>query len=78
MQPTITSSRLRLRPFVANDAGGVRRLAGDKRIADMTLAVPHPYPEGAAEAWIATHPDSYEGGKEATFHFVWLLGATSI
>lgn len=66
-QPSITTSRLRLRPFELVDATDVRRVAGDRHIAEMTLAIPHPYPEGAAEAWIATHADAYAAGKEATF-----------
>lgn len=53
--PTLRTPRLLLRPFRAGDAADVQRLAGDRAIASSTLTVPHPYPDGAAEEWIATH-----------------------
>jgi ribosomal-protein-alanine N-acetyltransferase len=53
-QPDLLSARLRLRSFVAPDAGDVQRLAGDFAVADTTLTIPHPYPDGVAESWIAS------------------------
>jgi ribosomal-protein-alanine N-acetyltransferase len=38
----------------------VQHLAGDRAIAAGTLLIPHPYPERAAETWIATHADAWE------------------
>ena len=55
-QPVLHSQRLILRAFVPSDAGSVERLAGAREVADTTLNIPHPYPPGAADAWIATHP----------------------
>lgn len=53
--PIIKSERINLRPFTFNDAQDVQRLAGDKKIAETTLDIPHPYPDGAAENWISNH-----------------------
>jgi RimJ/RimL family protein N-acetyltransferase len=53
-QPELFSTRLRLRSLVASDAGDVQRLAGDFAVADTTLSIPHPYPDGVAESWIAS------------------------
>lgn len=48
----LTGPRLTLRPLRAADAGPVYFYAGDERVARMTARLPHPYPPGAAEAFI--------------------------
>lgn len=53
--PTLTTPRLVLRPFQASDAAAVHAYVSDRELASTTAAIPHPYPEGAAEVWIATH-----------------------
>lgn len=53
MADRLTTDRLLLRPPVAADAPAIARLAGDERVARWTAAIPHPYPDGAAEAYIA-------------------------
>ena len=40
-QPTLLTERLALRPFTLADAPEVKRLAGDRAIADTTLNIPH-------------------------------------
>lgn len=57
--PTLTTDRLTLRPLTHADAPAVARLAGDKRISDMTLTVPYPYKPEQASAWISTHAISH-------------------
>lgn len=69
-QPTLTTGRLTLRPFVAADAFDVERLAGMREIADTTLNIPHPYPHGAAAEWIRAHEPAWKEGSSATFAIV--------
>jgi len=66
-QPTLRTSRLILRPFTVDDAVSVELLAGAREVADTTMHLPHPYPSGAAEQWIATHPGEWDAGTCATF-----------
>jgi [ribosomal protein S5]-alanine N-acetyltransferase len=58
--PRLETERLLLRGFATEDAEDVRRLAGAREIAEGTLTIPHPYPEGAAEEWISTHSARWE------------------
>jgi ribosomal-protein-alanine N-acetyltransferase len=66
-QPTLQTERLVLRPFEIADAPTVRGLASAFAIADTTLAIPHPYPDGVAEQWIATHEPGFAAGTLATY-----------
>lgn len=54
----LATDRLLLRPFALDDAPAVQRLASAYEIAENTLLIPHPYPDGAAAEWIASHPRS--------------------
>jgi len=51
--PTITATRLTLRPVRRADAGLFAMYAGDRRVAEATQGIPHPLPPGAAEAFVA-------------------------
>ncbi|MEA3440103.1 MAG: GNAT family N-acetyltransferase [Chloroflexota bacterium] len=66
-QPALTTERLLLRPFTLADAPEVRRLAGDRNIAETTLNIPHPYEDGMAEEWISSHPEQYTKGEGVVF-----------
>ena len=65
-QPNLRTARLLLRPFIADDGPDVELLAGDQRVADTTLTIPHPYPSGAASDWIATHRPGWDAGAGLT------------
>lgn len=72
--PELICNRLRLRAFAAGDAPDVRRLAGAFEIADTTQTVPHPYPEGAAERWIADLAPAWAAGTGIAWAITMLDG----
>lgn len=51
--PEIRTSRLKLRRLRHDDAGLIGVFAGDPKVARMTSSIPHPYPPGTAEAFVA-------------------------
>jgi len=63
-RPRLECDRLRLRALEMSDCPRVAELAGDKRIYDMTLLIPHPYSVKQAEDWIGTHPAHWSRWRE--------------
>ena len=70
MLETIETERLLLRPLRASDAGPLTLFASDSRVARMTTSIPHPYPPGAAAAFIETTNKGKRGEE------VWVIDAT--
>jgi RimJ/RimL family protein N-acetyltransferase len=60
--PVISSERLILRPLNAGEAERIRQLAGDRAIADTTIAIPYPYTEEQAREWIREILQQYHLG----------------
>lgn len=65
--PILETARLRLRPLTLADAPAVQRLASAPAIADTTLHIPHPYPDGLAEQWIAGRAEVARSGAAVTW-----------
>jgi len=61
--PILRTERLMLRPFVIADAPLIQQLAGAREVALNTQMIPHPYPDGAAEEWIASQAEKNEQGS---------------
>lgn len=60
---TLHTARLVLRPFHADDIPTVQRLLSERAVAEQTLTIPHPYPEGAAAEFISQHAEWIASGK---------------
>jgi len=81
--PVLKTARLILRAFRLLDAPVVEKHAGIFEIADTTLNIPHPYPEGAAAEWIGSHPQDFALKKAVHFAITLrkgeqLIGAISL
>jgi RimJ/RimL family protein N-acetyltransferase len=62
--PVLETERLFLRAPKLDDAKAIARLANNRKIAEMTSLIPHPYGVDDARAWIETLS---EGGRGWTF-----------
>jgi len=65
--PTIETERLTLRTFISTDALRVSKLAGDERIASVTLNIPHPYSLTDAQQWISELEEKMLRGSLLTY-----------
>ena len=66
-QPSLQTERLRLRPFVADDADLLVQLAGTAAMAATAIAIPHPYTLTAAKSWIVGLSHRYRTGSAVHF-----------
>jgi len=62
-RPVIETERLILQPLTSADEAAVVALAGDRRLADTTIAVPHPYTAEHARDWIGGHAENWAQRK---------------
>jgi ribosomal-protein-alanine N-acetyltransferase len=58
--PRLTTHRFEFRPFMLSDIGRLATLAGEHRVADTTIGIPHPYTTEFARMWISSHSSSPE------------------
>ncbi|HKW81494.1 MAG TPA: GNAT family N-acetyltransferase [Casimicrobiaceae bacterium] len=65
-----------LRWFAPGDAPRVQALAADAAVAATTATIPHPYPDGAAAAWIAGQSAARDRGVEFVYAICSVDGAT--
>jgi len=65
--PVLRTARLVLGEFHLDDAANLQRLAGEREIADTTLAIPHPYELDHALAWIEHQRHDADTGRAANF-----------
>lgn len=69
-QLQLDTNRISLRCFELSDARMVQLLAGSEEVASTTLAIPHPYPDGAAELWITAAREAFGTGKHYAFAMI--------
>lgn len=63
----LKSERLILRPPVPDDAARIECYVSDRRVAEMTSLIPHPYPRGGAADWIERTEQEWLDGVRPAF-----------
>jgi ribosomal-protein-alanine N-acetyltransferase len=66
-QPVLKTSRLHLRPLELSDASAIQKAASARKIADTMITLPHPYPVGEAERYLARQQAEQKTGRSVTF-----------
>src|SRR5262245_34560542 len=67
IHPRLTTDRLRLRPFVAEDAEMLAELSGTFEVADTLLDWPHPFSIANARSTIAAQAALYQASRAIHF-----------
>ncbi len=75
-QPTLTTTRLLLRPLIPSDAERLVLLAGEWDVARMVSTIPHPYTDKHAQEFLAGIEAGDEGIVFAIEHGRLLIGCT--
>ncbi len=63
----LKTNRLILRPPVPEDETAIQRYVSDRRIAETTALIPHPYPAGGALEWIRRSEVTLREGRGVDF-----------
>ncbi|MGB3511622.1 MAG: GNAT family N-acetyltransferase [Microcoleaceae cyanobacterium] len=63
----LETERLVLRPLSPGDATSIQKNASNYKIADTTISIPHPYPDGEAERYISKQIAQQKIGRSVTF-----------
>ncbi len=71
LQPSIEAGRFLLRPLRRSDVGLVAHHTAERRLAEGTRSIPHPLPQGAAEAFVARALSDKRDGD------VWVMDGSS-
>ena len=66
-QPVLETLRLQLRPLEIYDSLEIQKTAGRREIADTMISLPHPYPVGGAEQYVAQKQKEREAGSSVTY-----------
>lgn len=72
-QLCLKTTRLYLRPFCPGDAEMLVQIANDFKVADTTLAVPHPFNHQSAVEWLRPLPLYFEAGMRTTWAITGIL-----
>ena len=63
----LLTDRLILRPLTRTDVSSIQAAASVRQIADTMISIPHPYPDGESERYIARQTADFEAGHSVTF-----------
>lgn len=66
-QLPLETDRLILRPLTSADVASIQRFASVREVADAMISIPHPYPEGEAERYVAKRIAEFEEGLSRAF-----------
>ncbi len=65
--PSLLTQRLILRALSTTDAECIAKLISHHSIADTTISIPHPYPDGEADRYIIKQREEQKIGRSVTF-----------
>ncbi len=65
--PILETPRLLLRPLEVSDTSPIQKSASVREIADTMISIPHPYPDGEAERYVARQEAEQKAGHAVTF-----------